>query len=507
MEILPIAIIIGVAFAYFVERNIRSNGGVSMTLCMRLFVILIFILIVAIFIAQILTFAHGSYFNVTSQLFSGAVYLVFDQLIRVFCVPAVGGIAVGMLIFFFYRDDRYKQSSAFSVAIIAIALAMTFIVGGEREFHWMERLSKFSIASAELSFSTIQISKESPSGVDVSAEPGSTSGSGAVDVALYYIDRMTRDIVTDEEMLTRGTASNAPRTDLTADFEFFLNVVQPVARTAIYVHDRRASNDLSEYFSLEDIDVIRDVSDGVQRLSAENGTREFPIKFASASPSQKSEDIRKVQKIVNKVWNKLCEEESWFSAVGDDLPIDNCLHCDFQNQENYFDREAMYVGNIPDELFETQKIKNIPLDRSRPYGQILVSWLLFAVGQRDEALHNLVNWLGRNQKNIESEDQRNRVYKFRVLMAIDQILVNEATSSSVEITAYPYFLETARYGQKLLEDLVNFDFQCNDLREKNIHCNEMKDWEKNFYLDFIKQVNNFIDTISKYPNLIVQEKL
>ena len=316
--------------------------------------------------------------------------LVGIEVFRSVLLPFVGGCGIGALLFSLYRTGALQEKAAFGVSSLIAAAALTFLVATDRQYGWFTRLSKVSLASAELDFASSRPQDYVPAGAAPNADPAVVYGPEAIDQSLQFIGEIASDILIDRGYVNGMSPRFDIEDEINPDLEFMKAIVIPLVLSLKQIHERRASTDISLYIKSETIYRIRNLAN------------------LNYSPDELEAYLKTFKDEINEIWRNVCNTEHWYNEIRPKSINDK--NCDKSGQpknqkeiEAYFDAPYPYEGGQPDnqkeidDYLEIVYPRNRLLSPDRPYGQLLSAWLLVGKGEPDEAYHDLWNWLQRKK--------------------------------------------------------------------------------------------------------------
>jgi hypothetical protein len=100
------------------------------------------------------------------------------------------------------------------------------------------------------------------------------------------------------------------------------------------------------------------------------------------------------------------------------------------------------------------------------------------------------------------------VYRFRVMINIDKLFVAKGDEPRVEIESLPHFRGAISFSGRLLERGQNALRNKRDPKDTSSseflkRCHELsEDWIKRLYLQQLAEINNYVDVLGKYPEIV-----
>jgi hypothetical protein len=505
MIVVICGIIAGILMSYCITRIMEGKSGgyyeaasVSHPLKNSLIIVLwATIVLVEIIVLCALIGAILTSYEVSTGTIALSRWITFGrEIVETVLIPFIAGSAIGVLLLILYKAGIFEKNSTLAVATLIIGVIIVSFAATEQQYGWFSRLMKVSVASNELDFAPIRQNSASPLPSTPSSDPIAVLGPAAVDKAMYFIKQIAGDIAADREFVL-GLADDQKldiANESLPDFRFMSEIAIPLVKSLQLIHNERADSNVSDFFSRDTISAVRSLANLHYTVKVE---ADFLTNFKT------------LQNGILTAWTHICEDETWIEdaeSLNESDP--SCKNGKPTNQEqiNKYFREYVYLG----EHFESTPLSSRPLSRDRPYGQILSAWFLMADGEPEAALHDLVNW---NKTFAEEHNEAGRrivnsVYKFRILANIVRLYVAKGIARDNELESLISLFSAkslsdeliSKYKNKLLEikklsgsSESGIDPQCANLSE---------DWFKRLYMQRLLVLNDFIDVIGKYPEVI-----
>jgi hypothetical protein len=447
------------------------------------------IFIEIIIVAAVIGVVFDSYVTSTGAITPPHWMLFAKEVVESFMVPFIAGAAIGATFFRLYTTGTLSGAPIATVSALMFAVIIVFFAATEQQYGWFSRIQKFSLASAELDFSPTKETPVAPAQIH-SSDQNAAVGPSAVDVAIDFIPKIAKTIVRDRDYLVGVTKeSNDFASETEPDFRFMVEIVLPLVNHLQAIHSRRADTDISDYFDRKTVMAVRSLVN-----------LDHPD----------SDVVGQVEAGVKRAWAEACKEKYWSShALGND---ESNTKADFYCQNGIVDPS---IKDTVESYFKAWKFSGKPLNPARPYGAILSAWLLVAAGEPEAALRDLDSWRRTNVNALKNETDadgviRYQVYDFEILNTISSLYINMGTNRNTELESLSYFNSAIKSGQALIMHYGGEKLAAMKKLSENsesgikIECSDLvDDWFKPVYLGYLISINNLVDVLGKYPDMIV----